>query len=506
MFSRVPYKWLVAMAFVMGLFLEILDMMVLNTALPILGEHFGADTAQLQWLITAYLVSLAGFIPASGWVADRFGDKRTFIFALAVYTAANLWAGTAGSVNELISARVAQGIGGGLLTPVGTAMLFRAFPPNERARASAMLAIPTTLAPMLGPVLGGWLADNVSWRWVFFIKVPIGVIGIIFSALVLKPGERTASGRFDVIGFLTGGGGLATLLVGLERGARDGWADATTLGLVALGLALAAIFVIAELRVREPMIDLRLLKDRMFALGNVLMLPAAGASMGAMFVIPILVQTQRGLSATESGLLTAFQAIGMLMLLPFTNRLFQRFGPRRLLVTGFSVIAASQFAMMTFGPETSLNIIRASMFLMGMAGAMVMVPLQAATFSQISFADTARASALFSTSRQVAASVGVALLATTLTVRMSQRLGAEGVDPVSASFGAYHDVFLVSGLIGVFGVALALMIRDADAAASRTPSPVEHAKVDDVLTAVGGDSPVAPVNARLDPSTTTGRQ
>ena len=473
--SRIPYKWLVATAFVLGLFLEILDMTVLNTALPILGEHFRADTAQLQWLITAYLVSLAGFIPASGWVADRFGDKRTFLFALAVYTGANLWAGTAGSINELIAARVTQGIGGGLLTPVGTAMLFRAFPPNERARASAMLAIPTTLAPMLGPVLGGWLADNISWRWVFFLKVPIGVIGLVFSALVLKPGERTATGRFDVLGFLTGGGGLATLLVGLERGAREGWSDTTTLVLVGIGVALGAVFIVTESRVASPMLDLRLLRDRMFALGNVLMLPAAGASMGAMFVIPILVQTQRGLSATESGLLTAFQAIGMLAVLPFTNRLFMRFGPRRLLIGGFTVIAASQFAMMALGPSTSLNLIRGSMLLMGFAGGLVMVPLQAATFSQISFAATARASALFSTARQVAASVGVAMIATTLTVRTSQRLGALDQGATSAAttaaqFGAYHDVFLVSGLIGLFGVALALLIRDADAAASRAPA------------------------------------
>jgi MFS family permease len=149
MFRSVPYKWLVATAFVMALFMEILDMTVLNTALPILGEHFDAETSTLQWLVTGYLVSLAVFIPASGWVADRFGDKNTFVLALAIYTAASLWAGFANSVTELLIARVTQGVGGGLLTPVGTAMLFRAFPPHERARASAVLAIPTT--PSAGP-------------------------------------------------------------------------------------------------------------------------------------------------------------------------------------------------------------------------------------------------------------------------------------------------------------------------------------------------------------------
>lgn len=467
--ARIPYKWLVAIAFVSGLFLEILDMTVLNTALPILGEHFGAEATQLQWLVTAYLVSLAAFIPVSGWVADRFGDKQTFLFALAVYTGANLAAGLAGSVGELIAARIVQGVGGGLLTPVGMAMLFRAFPVGERARASAMLSIPTTLAPMLGPVLGGWLADNVSWRWVFFLKVPVGVAGLIFSALVLRRGERIASGRLDVIGFLTGGAGLATLLVGLERGAREGWGDTATLTLVGVGLALALAFVVTERRVAEPLIDLRLLKDRVFALGNAAMLPAAGASMGALFIIPILVQTHRGLSASESGLLTAFQAIGMLVLLPFTSRLYERFGARPLLIVGFATISVSQFVMMLLGPTTSLNVIRGSMFLMGLAGAMTMVPLQAVTFSRVSLAATARASALFSTSRQVAAGVGVALVATTLTVRSASRLGAlpAGADAAAvqaATFNAYHDVFFVSGMIGVLGVVIAWFLRD------RTPT------------------------------------
>lgn len=478
MTARVPYKWLVATAFVLGLFMEILDMTVLNTALPILGDHFDADPAQLQWLVTGYLVSLAVFIPASGWVADRFGDKQTFLFALAVYTAANLWAGSAGSVTELLLARITQGVGGGLLTPVGTAMLFRAFPPAERARASAALAIPTTLAPMLGPVLGGWLADEVSWRWVFFMKVPVGIFALVFSAWILRSGERTAQGRFDLPGFVTGGAGLAVLLVGLERGAREGWGDLTTLGLVAGGLALALGFVLIELRSADPMIDLSLFRDRMFALGNVLILPAAGAAMGAMFVVPLMVQAHMGLTATESGLVTAAQAVGMLVLLPFTNRLFQRYGPRRLLLVGFALITGSQAVLTQIEVDSSLWVIRGSMFVLGIAGALVMVPLQAATFSRISMADTARASAVFSTSRQVAASVGVALLATVLTVRTAARADAvastaTSAERVGAAFAAYHDVFLASGLIGLLGVALSLLIRDAEAQASRggTPRP-----------------------------------
>ena len=303
MARTIPYKWLVAIAVAMALFMEILDMTVLNTALPVLGEYFTAGTGELQWVVTAYLISLAVVIPASGWVADRFGDKRTFVAALTLYTAASLWAGLAGSVGELVLARVVQGIGGGLILPVGTAMLFRAFRPDERARASAVLAIPTTLAPALGPVLGGWLADEVSWRWIFFLKLPVAVIAVLYSMLMLKPGEPRAAGRFDFAGFVSGGAGLALMLVALERGAREGW-DALSLAVVALGLALGLLFVIIERRSRAPMIDLGLFADRMFRLGNALLLPAAGLMMGTLFLVPLFVQTQFGLNATQSGLVT----------------------------------------------------------------------------------------------------------------------------------------------------------------------------------------------------------
>ncbi|WP_392425844.1 MDR family MFS transporter [Barrientosiimonas humi] len=480
MLRKIPYKWLVATAFVMALFMEILDMTVLNTALPILGEHFGAETSELQWLVTGYLVSLAVFIPASGWVADRFGDKRTFVLALAIYTGASLWAGLAGSVTELLVARVTQGVGGGLLTPVGTAMLFRAFPPHERARASAVLAIPTTLAPALGPVLGGWLADNVSWRWVFLLKVPVGIVGLIFSAVALRPGERTARERLDVLGFLTGGAGLATLLVGLERGAREGWSDQASLLLVTAGAALIAAFVVTERRVAAPMIDLQLLRNRMFRLGNLILMPAAAATMGALFVVPLMVQTTMGLTATESGLLTMFQAFGMLVMLPFTNRVFQQVGPRRMLAGGFAVITVSQVMLALVDAGSSLWLIRSSMFLMGMAGAFIMVPVQAAAFSSITPQETARASALFSTARQVAASLGVALLATTLTVRMTSHLDslastAGEAARAAAAFDAYQDVFLVAAAVAVLGVIVSFRVRDEEAAASRgkpAPEPV----------------------------------
>ncbi|WP_217708881.1 MDR family MFS transporter [Nonomuraea rhodomycinica] len=482
MVRRVPYKWLVATAFVFGLFMEILDMTVLNTALPALGRHFGAGTETLQWLVTGYLVSMAVFIPASGWVADRFGTKRTFLFALTVFTAASAWGGLAGSLGELIVARAVQGVGGGLLTPVGAAMLFRAFPPSERAKASAVLSIPTTLAPALGPVLGGWMVDTISWRWIFFIKVPIGVLGLLFTMTALREERADHPGRFDVAGFLSGGAALALLLLGLDSGTREGWTGAAVLLPLGAGLALAATFTAIELTRAEPMIDLRLLKDRLFRTGNLLMLPASGALMGALFLVPLLLQYQMGVDATGSGLVTMFQALGMMAALPLAGRLYPRLGPRRLLATGFAVIAIALASLTAVGPDTSLWAMRLPLLAMGAGMALTIISLQAATFATIPPEATARASSVFSTTRQVASAAGVAVAATLLTTRTESRLGelgshaADHANRQEAIFAAYHDIFLITAALALLGFLISLRVRDSDAIASmRPPHPATTA-------------------------------
>ncbi|CAL9331927.1 MDR family MFS transporter [Streptomyces sp. enrichment culture] len=494
MLSKLPYKWLVATAFVFGLFMEILDMTVLNTALPALGRHFEAGTGTLQWLLTGYMVSMAVFIPVSGWVSDRFGSKRTFLFALAVFTAASAWGGAAGSLGELIAARVVQGVGGGLLTPVGTAMLFRAFPPDERARASAVLSIPTTVAPAFGPVLGGWMVDNVSWRWIFFLKVPIGVLGLVFTAVALREERADHPGRFDVAGFLTGGAALALLLYGLDGGAREGWGEVTVLVPLGVGLALAAAFAAIEPARAEPMIDLRLLKDRLFRTGNMLMLPASGALMGALFVVPLLLQYHMGVDATGSGLVTMFQALGMVALLPLAGRLYPTVGPRRMLVSGFALIAVSQAALLLVGPGTGLWAVRLPLFAMGAGMALTVVSLQAATFATIAPSAIARASSVLSTTRQVAAAVGVAVVATLLASRTDSRVGALGPGAEAAVrqealFAAYHDVFLLTAAVAVLGLLIALRVRDADADAGMRPAPAADAADAGKPEAAGSERP-----------------
>src|SRR5262245_44960688 len=200
--GRVPYKWIVAAVFVAGVFMDILDTTSVNVALPTLAREFDATPSQIEWIILGYLLSLAGWIPASGWIGDRFGTKKVYLFALVTFTGASMLCGTANSIEQLTAFRILQGVGGGMLVPVGTAMLFRAFPPIERAKASTVLIIPTVLAPALGPVVGGWLVTDVSWRWIFYVNVPVGVFAFVIGSLYLREHSEGTAGRFDVPGFV----------------------------------------------------------------------------------------------------------------------------------------------------------------------------------------------------------------------------------------------------------------------------------------------------------------
>jgi EmrB/QacA subfamily drug resistance transporter len=465
MFSRMEAKWLIAIAFVLGLFMEILDMTVLNTALPAIGREFDVNQSTLQYALTGYLISLAIFIPASGWVADRFGSKWTFAFAIGVFTFASALAGASQSMEMLIAARVLQGVGGGMLTPVGTAMLFRAFPPDERAKASAVLSFPIMVAPALGPVLGGWLTDNASWRWIFYLNLPIGLLGLAFTLLFVPNHREPNPGRFDLPGFLLAGAGLAMLLVGLERTPTHGWSDTPTLALMIAGVVSLAMFVAVELVVKEPLLNLRLLKDRNFAAGNAMLLVSTAALMGILFLTPLMLQQVMGLTATESGLVTLAQVIGMMVTMPFGARIYGLFGARPMMATGFGVLAAATFAFSTLEMDSSLWWYRALLFVVGVGMALIMVPSQTATFETISYGDTANASSVISTMRQFASAAGVAVMSTILTGRINAQMDQLDLSVASpqqlldAAFTGYDQTFIISAAVSVAGIFLVTMYR-----------------------------------------------
>jgi EmrB/QacA subfamily drug resistance transporter len=461
---RMNPKISVSVVFVAAMFMNIMDITIVNVALPAIGHQFGVSEAALDSVAVGYLVSLAVFIPAAGWIGDRFGTKRVLLLAIAIFTTASVLCGLADSLTQLVFFRVLQGVGGGMLTPVGMAMLFRTFPPEERVRASSILIVPTAVAPALGPVLGGLLVTDLSWRWVFFVNLPIGILAFAFGWLFLEEHRQPHPGRFDLLGFLLSGIGFALVMFGISEGPNRGWSSPQILVSMVVGVILLAWLISAELRTTSPLLQLRLFGNRLFRSTSVVITIAAAAFLGVLFVAPLFFQIGLGLSALQSGLNTFPEAIGVMVGSQIASRLlYRRIGPRRLIAVGLVGVAVAMALMSLIGLDTDLWWMRVLMFAMGLAMGQVIMSTQAASFATVSGADTGYASSLFNSGRQLGSALGVALLATVLAaVGTTKVVDGRHV----ANVAAYHAGFLVAAAVALIGSALALTIHDVDAAAT----------------------------------------
>ena len=312
MTSRVSQKVAVSVVYVAAMFMTIMDSTIVNVALPTIGRSFGVASTSVASVSIYFLVSLAVFMSASGWLGDRFGGKRVLLTAIVVFTVASVLCGMAGSLAELDVFRVLQGAGGGMMAPVGLAMLFRAFPPAERLRASSILTVPTTLAPALGPVIGGLLVTELSWRWVFYVNVPLGILAIAFGALFLQGGNALQPGPFDTAGFVLAGASLGLLMYGVSEGPIRHWSSGIVQAAIAAGAILLLVLVLVELRKRQPLIDLRLLGNRLFRSANGVMVLASASFIGTLYAVSLFFQDGRGLSALGAGLSTFPEALGVM--------------------------------------------------------------------------------------------------------------------------------------------------------------------------------------------------
>jgi len=464
-------KVAVSVVFVSAMFVNILDATIVNVALPTIAADLHTSVASSAAIAVGYLVSLAVFIPASGWLGDRFGSKRVFLTALALFTAASALCGLAQSLPELVAFRVLQGAGGGLLTPVGMAMLYRTFPPAERMRASRILTVPTTLAPALGPVLGGLLVDQLSWRWIFDVNVPIGAAAFVFGLRYLKESTEPAPGRFDLPGFVLAAGGLGLVMYALSEGATHGWGTPPILLSGAVGALLLVAMVVVELRSPAPMVALRLYRDRLFRTSSAITLLSSMAFLGSLYVFPLMLQDGLGYSPLAAGLSTFPEAFGVMLAAQVVGRLYPHIGPRRIMAGGILVVPILLVLLAQTGMHTNPWIMRVEMFGLGFFMANIFIPNQTAAFATIPAASTGRGSTLYNAIRQIGSALGVAVMGTVLAVVGTTRHSSSGVH---ANLGAYHAAFYVGAGLLFCGLALVLSIRDRDAAstmAARRPEP-----------------------------------
>jgi EmrB/QacA subfamily drug resistance transporter len=473
--SRIPYKYLVAIVFIFGLFMDLMDTTIVNVAIPSLRRDFHASTALVEWTVTGYLLSLAVVIPAAGWLSDRFGTKRIFIYAMGIFVAASAACGLAQSIEQLIIFRFLQGIGGGMMTPVGTAMLSREFPGTERAKASAILSVPVVLAPTIGPVLGGYLIDDVSWRWIFYVNLPVGIAGMAMAIAVLKEHrEEYAQRGFDLPGLLTASGGAAMILYAVSRAGTEGWGSMPVVGFGLGGLALIAAFVAIDLTVKYPILDLRLFKRSLFASGNLMMMSSFAAFGGFGLVLTLFLQDVRGYTPLEAGLLQAPSSLGTAISLPLASRIYPVVGPRRMMMFGFGFAALTFLPFYWVGLDTPAWIIMALLVVRGLPFAFAAVASQTLLFGPIESEKQGPASSIYSTLRQAASSFGVALIITISLSRMraheatavaAQNLAVPTADIARhAAVAGYHDAYLAVVALMAVPFVMAIFINDKKAA------------------------------------------
>jgi EmrB/QacA subfamily drug resistance transporter len=447
--------------YTVGLFMTAVDTTIIYTALPSLARDFHEPLAAAQWVTLSYVLTLAVVIPSSGWIGDKFGTRRTFLAAVALFTGASALCGLSSSLTQLVIFRIIQASGGGLIVPVGLTMLFRTFPPARRARAAGIAALGTTLGPATGPVLGGILTTYLSWRWCFFVNIPFGTAVLLIGLLFLAEHREPTAGRLDILGFVLAGGGLALVLYAVSEAPAKGWTSPAVIGTGAAGLASLAAMVVVELRSAAPMLNLRLLRNRIFRTTSLVSACSFGIYAGYMFLMPEFLQQARGASALSSGLTTMPGAIGLWINAQIAARVYPRVGPRRMAVGGLcGVIATWSLLGLTIGVDTNIWLIRLLTFLSGSASAWCFIAVQTSSFATISSADTGRASALFQAQTQTAGAVGVAVLVTVVTA--FSPAGATG----AALVPAFRHAFLAAAAVAVIGALIALTIRDDDALAT----------------------------------------
>ena len=494
--------WLVPLLVVMiGSFMALLDTSIVNVATSRIQADFGASTDQVQWIATGYSLALGIVVPTSGWLGDRFGLRPLYIVSLLAFVGGSALCGIAWNLNTLIVFRVVQAIGGGLLPVLAQSIIYRLVPRERIGSAMGLYGLGIVVAPAIGPALGGWLVEYVNWRLIFYINVPIAVLGVVAAAAILPRFPRSSGQRFDTAGFASVATSLFCLLLALSEGATWGWTSYRVLILGAVGLLSLAAFVVVELSIEEPMLDVRIFGNWAYTNSSLLMAILIAALFAGMFYVPLFLQEGQGLGALQAGLTLLLPALITGMVMPIAGQLYDRIGARWPATVGLLLVAYGTYLIHGITLSTSKGQIVLWMSIRSVGMGLSIMPIITAGMATVSSAAAGRASAMNNIIQRVASALGLGVLTAILTTQQAQQMSdravllpgvAPGFPQLQGTatqgqpgvlslynattlqvFGtAVGDIFLLTAGLTAVGVLLALMLpaRPVASADGRRPA------------------------------------
>jgi EmrB/QacA subfamily drug resistance transporter len=471
--------YLLTLTVVAGVIMSVFDTTVVIVALDELSRQLHAPLSTVQWVVTAYLLALAVVIPLSGWATDRYGARTAWLVAVTGFTAGSVLSGLAWNIESLIAFRVVQGLAGGMMMPVGQALLVVSAGPRRMGRVMGILSVPMVLGPVLGPILGGLVVQEVGWRWIFFVNLPTGLVALALALTLLPATPPARKGkRLDVPGLVLLASGLVATLYGLSRAASaGGFTGSTTIACLAAGLALLAGFTVySRARGDAAIIDVRLYTNKVFAAASANTLLLAAAMYGALLLLPLYFQSVRGNGALDTGLLLMPLGLGAATAMPIAGRLTDRLGPRRPMLIGLGCALLGTLAYTRIGPDTGYPLLAIALYVSGLGMGATMTPNMVATYISLPKADVPRASSAYGIQRQVGASFGAALYAVVLSRNVDRHLDGGSPDPARLA-GAFNDTFWLAFVLtaAMIGTAMLLPMR-APAPARPSAAPEEPAR------------------------------
>lgn len=411
------YKWWALGVTIIGGFMSILDTSIVNIAVPKMMAVFAVDTDKAQWILTAYMLTMGVLQPVTGFFCDVFGMRRMYLFSLTVFTAGSALCGAAWSNDSMILFRVIQAVGGGLIIPVTMAIVYQVFPPAERNMAMGIWGISAMVAPAIGPTLSGYLVEYWDWRWIFTINIPIGIVGYVLAALVLRETPLCREHKFDYGGLITSSLGLFCLLLALSQGLDEGWTSAYIVTLFYVAFASLTLFVVIELNHENPIIDLRLFRDWNFTFSTVVIFIGSIGLFGGIFLVPLFMENLRGYTAMQTGILMFPSALAAGFTMPVAAKLADRFGAKPVGVAGMVMLTLGTVPLITIDMDTSYGTVLYILMVRGFGLGLFMMPITVLGMNTVPPHLIARASALNNAVRQISASLGIAVLTTVIDNR-----------------------------------------------------------------------------------------